>query len=347
MSMLGGDGVDSALLAYSDARTEYTKQLCQTIVPAIMKLFLDMLQESRDATRTEPKKILFHFQTALTDIPDWNMEKVATEVRRLESAIGCEYLEDLITAVFVAHTKILTAIRMNTRQKKIQITVPKLEHFLFKVIIETSKIFWKSTYLFRDDVTNIEKQQNYRQIEGLIHDGVSQAIRCMVPVKSILKDCMASDDVIEDEHADMLETSAVAAHVPVPAPVPVPVPVPVPAPEPEPEPEPDHTISDAAVSEEDTTDAAIISEFVGVTEPIIPSDSEDTDIVEEPITVLNLVENDSDQHVQFAEYKAVYDEDDSELVVDEDDHQFTDFEDLDAPVKDELMPFEDYETLTD
>ena len=107
------------------------------------------------------------------EIPDWNMEKVNTEIGLIQSGCGCDYLEDLLTAVFIAHTKVLTAIRVSAKQKKVQITVPKVEHFLFKVLCETSKLLWGSSFLFRENITAIEKQQNYRSVEALLGGGHS------------------------------------------------------------------------------------------------------------------------------------------------------------------------------
>ena len=191
---------DSILSVYSDARTEYTKQLCAFLVPAYFQFFLALLEKARDQTQGEHKKLLWHYQTLLNDISEWNMEKVNTEVANLQTACGCDYMDDLLTAVFIAHTKVLTAIRVSSKHKKIQINVPKVEHFLFKALCETGKLLWGSTYLFREDVNSIEKQQNYRSIESLLQDGVVQAVRALVPVKSILRDFVSSEgDDDEDE----------------------------------------------------------------------------------------------------------------------------------------------------
>lgn len=182
---------DSIASVYSEARSEYTKQLCTFLVPAYFKFFLGQLDRAREMSTSEPRKFLWHFQSLLNEIPDWNMEKVSTEIGKLQTASGCDYLEDLLTAVFIAHTKVLTAIRVNSKQKKVQITVPKVEHFLFKALCESAKLLWGSTFLFRENATSVERQQNYRTIEGLIAEGVTQAVRAMVPVKSILKDFMS------------------------------------------------------------------------------------------------------------------------------------------------------------
>lgn len=194
-------GSDSILSVYSDARAEYTKQLCVFLVPAYFQFFIDLLEKSKQEMVAEPKRALWQFQTYLNEVHDWNMEKVHNEIQRIYVNCGCDYLEDLLTAVFIAHTKVLTAIRLSSNKKKIEINVPKVEHFLFKVLCETSKLLWSSTYLFRDGIPGIEKQQNYRSIEQIIGEGILQAVRSLVPVKSILRD-FVNADAPEEAEAD-------------------------------------------------------------------------------------------------------------------------------------------------
>lgn len=200
-------GTDSILSVYSDARAEYTKQLCAFLVPAYFQFYIDLLEKAKQIMMSEPKRVLWQFQNYLNDIHDWNNEKVNNEVHILLINSGCDYLEDLLTAVFIAHTKVLTAIRLNKNNKKIDIKIPKVEHFLFKALCETSKILWSSTYLFREGIPGIEKQQNYRVIEGLLNEGIVQAVRSLVPVKTILKDFMygsdaSGDGTVEEESDD-------------------------------------------------------------------------------------------------------------------------------------------------
>lgn len=218
---------DPAMSAYSNARLEYTAQLNQFLVPALMKFVLELLEKAHDETAAEPKRLLWQFQMYLNDIPDWNIDRVQREVHQIQIGTGCEYLEDLITAIFIAHTKILTAIQVSSKKRNLNISVPKVEYFLFKVLCETSKLLWKAAYLLRDNVSNIEKQQNYQQVERIIEQGIVQAIRCLVPVKTILRDCMAAGDersgeddsgaygAKEEEDSDDDEEEAVIAVVPV------------------------------------------------------------------------------------------------------------------------------------
>ena len=194
--------MDSIVSVYSDTRTEYTKQLCIFLIPAYFQFFVDLLTKSKQGS--ESKKVLWQFQTYLNEIHDWNMEKVHNEINTIHGNTGCDYLEDLLTAVFIAHTKVLTAIRLSANNKKVEITIPKVEHFLFKVLCEISKLLWSSTYLFREDISGVDRQQNYKAIEGIISEGILQAVRSLVPVKSILKNLVNNDakDTKDAKEAD-------------------------------------------------------------------------------------------------------------------------------------------------
>lgn len=191
---------DSILSAYSEARTEYMRQLLMHISPVYFNFFLKVYDNAKELTQHDMKKRLWQFQTLLAEIPDWNMERVRAETSKIERDCDCDYLEDLLTAVFLAYTKVLTAIRLNTKNKKVNIIIPKIDHFLFKALCETSKILWQNTFLFREDVSNLQRQQNYREVEKLINEGITQAVRTMTPVRSILKDCITDIDDTPDTH---------------------------------------------------------------------------------------------------------------------------------------------------
>ena len=186
---------------YSEAKGEYTKQLSLFIVPAFHRFFMELLQQ---ATQEEPqvKRQLWKFQELLSQIPEWNLDKVQRETGKIIHDIQCDYLEELVTAVFIAHTKVLTAIRVGNKNKRVQITIPKLDHFIHRALTESSRLLWSSAYLFHNEMSPIEKQKNHRQIEQLLHEGVAQAIRSLLPVKNILKDYLAEPEADADTDAD-------------------------------------------------------------------------------------------------------------------------------------------------
>ena len=197
MDIPGTEGIN----VYADAKIEYTRQLTQYSLQAITGHFLKLLEETKESEK-DVRKLLSSFQNVLKGIPDWNQDKVKRETNYLLKEINCDYFEDLLSAVFVAHTKVLSAIRLTTKQKKLQITIPKVEHFLHHTMIECARILWSNVYLFSQNEVSIERQKNLRQIELLIQDGILQSIRSMLPVKNILKEYLKYDDDDEDDDVD-------------------------------------------------------------------------------------------------------------------------------------------------
>lgn len=177
---------------YGEAKAEYTRQLCSFLVPALETYFIDLLADVK-ANEKDPKRFLWAFQDALKQFPDWNIDKVLRETEKIQTATKCDYLEEILTAVFIAHTKVLSAIRLTSRQKKLQITIPKIDHFLHRTMSECARLLWSNAYLFAESGTSIERQKNLRQVEQLLHEGVLQSIRGMLPVKSILKEYLADE----------------------------------------------------------------------------------------------------------------------------------------------------------
>ena len=178
---------------YSEARSEYTKQLASFVVPALVGWFQSMW--TRNAS--DKQRCLALFQGDCEEIARWNTDRVHDEVRALIERTGCDYMEELMTAVFVAHTKVLTAVRLSTKQKKLSITVPKLDHFVHRVFRETARSFWKTPFLFMEGNNVVERQKNVLQIEALATESITTAVRSLLPVKQILKDYLEDDE--EDE----------------------------------------------------------------------------------------------------------------------------------------------------
>jgi hypothetical protein len=199
----GGDGVS----VYAEAKGEYTKQLCQYIVPALQKYFLDLLEDAK-SKEPDQKRLLLQFQKLLEEVPEWNKDKVLRETTAVATSAQCDYLDELLTAVFIAHTKVLSAIRLTTKQKKLNITIPKLDHFLHRTLTECARLLWSNTYLFSPFVPSIERQRNLRQFESLLYDGVLQGIRGMLPVKNILREYLNPDEEAEEEKDEEDEEEA-------------------------------------------------------------------------------------------------------------------------------------------
>jgi hypothetical protein len=185
---------------YSEARSEYTKQLATFIVPTLVGWFQQLW--SRNAPNKSQCMALF--QGECEEIPRWNQDRIHDEVRVLIERTGCDYMEDLMTAVFIAHTKVLTAVRLSKREKKLSITVPKLDHFVHRIFREAARAFWKLPFLFMDTGSVVDRQKNVLQIEALATEAITSAVRSMLPVKQILKDYMEDDNQEEIDEDEMV-----------------------------------------------------------------------------------------------------------------------------------------------
>lgn len=201
---------------YAEAKGEYTRQLCQFLVPALLGYFLQMVEEAKEKD-TDTKKLLWNFQNLLKDVPDWNVDKVRRETATIQNLAKCDYLEELLTAVFIAHTKVLSAIRLTTKNKKLQISIPKLDHFLHRTLADCARLIWSNVYLFTPTGTTVDRQKNLNSVEVLLGDGILQSIRTMLPVKSILREYLHDDGEEEEEAPE----AAAPAPTPTPAPAPV------------------------------------------------------------------------------------------------------------------------------
>ena len=190
--------MDSSVSVYGEAKGEYTKQLCVFLVVPLQRFFLDLLEIAKQE-EPDKRKHLMKFQDLLKQIPDWNVDKVSRETAKIQEQTGCDYLEELLTAVFIAHTKVLSAIRLSSKNKSIQITVPKLEHFLHRTMTESARRIWSTVYLFADNASSLEKQKNLRQLEVILQECIQQAIRGLLPVKNLLRDYLSEPDNAQED----------------------------------------------------------------------------------------------------------------------------------------------------
>ena len=197
---------------YSETRNEYMKQLCTWLVPSLVQFYrtqYDVLAQ------TNGKKTMMAFQTYCAEVPRWNQDIIDEHVNKILDGCRCDYVEELVTAVFIAHTKMLTAVRMNNKQKKLQITLPKLDHFLHRVFVECARALWKAPFLLSTDLTTIERQKNVLTLEALFSESMGSAVRSLLPVKSILREYL---DEEEEEGKTEVKATEIKESEPVAAP---------------------------------------------------------------------------------------------------------------------------------
>lgn len=185
-----------------DAKEEYMKQIVRVLCPPLLNGLLSIYEESAEicANNNENDLVLLTFQELLSQVPKWSQVLVEQEADNIVKESQCDYLEDLLTATFVCHTKILTSVRVTNKNKRINLKIPSVERFVHHVYIEMAREFWKHPYLLkRDDVSKLEYQKRLREVETIIQSCVQNTVRKLLPVKNILKEYLAEDGEEDDD----------------------------------------------------------------------------------------------------------------------------------------------------
>ena len=174
---------------FAQAKVEYTKQLIEVLYPHMFDGVKSIYDESKLIYSSKTgTPILLLFRELLEKVPIWNSEIIDSECSRIINNSQCDWIDDLITAVFISHTKILTSIGPNQSFQKINVTIPKTSKFIHKSYINTAREIWKNPYLFNENIPGHEYQRNNKEIENIIKVCIENTIRNLLPIKEILKE---------------------------------------------------------------------------------------------------------------------------------------------------------------
>ena len=184
-----------------ESRNEWCNRLVSILTPLISEGIRSIFNEAWKLCleTDELNKYLMTFQNLLSRIPKWNAIIIEEERKRIIERSGCNYLEDLITCVHIIQLKVLTCIRVGNRQKKIDISIPKLDNFLHKVYIHVARKVYMNVYLFEKNITSLQIQKHSRELEIIIQECILTAIRESIPTEDIIKAYMDESVELEEE----------------------------------------------------------------------------------------------------------------------------------------------------
>ena len=188
-----------------ESRNEWCARLVSIFSPLVIEGFKSIFDESWKlcVENDEVNKYLMTFQELLTRIPKWNNEIISTERKRITERSGCNYLEDLITCVHIIQLKVLTCVRVGNKQKKIDISIPKLDDFIHKVYIHCARKIYSNVYLFEKNINPLQIQKNHRELELIVQECLMISIRDSIPTEHIIRAYM--DESVEEEEQVIIE----------------------------------------------------------------------------------------------------------------------------------------------
>lgn len=193
-----------------ESKNEWGARLLTIFTPLIIEGFKSIFDESVKLCRVneEMDKYLMTFQNLITRIPKWNATIIEKEKKRIIEKSGCGYLEELVTCVHIIQLKLLTAMRVGQKQKKIDINIPKLDDFIHNTYINVARKVYKNVYLFEINIAPLQIQKHNRELETIVQECILNAVRESIPIEHILKAYMdetVEEDIIEEIKEQVVE----------------------------------------------------------------------------------------------------------------------------------------------
>ena len=189
-----------------EARNEWCSRLVSLFTPLVDEGIRSIFNEAWKMCieNDEMDKYLMTFQNLISRIPKWNAGIIEEERKRIIERSGCNYLEELITCVHIIQLKVLTCIRVGNKQKKIDISIPKLDSFIHKVYVHTARKIYSNVYLFEKNISPLQVQKNARELDIIIQECVLTTIRESIPTEEIIRAYM--DESVEQDEEVFVET---------------------------------------------------------------------------------------------------------------------------------------------
>jgi len=205
---------DFNISSLHESKNEWCARLITILTPFIIEGYKSIFDESYKLCKenNEQNKYLMTFQNFISRVPKWNPSIIEQEKKRISEKSGCNYLEDLVTCVHIIQLKILTSMRAGNKQKKIDITIPKLEEFIHKIYINVARKIYKNVYLFEINISPLQTQKYNREMEIIVQECILNTIRDSIPVESILKAYM--DETIEEEVIEEIKEQVIEEEAP-------------------------------------------------------------------------------------------------------------------------------------
>jgi hypothetical protein len=196
---------DFVLTNLYESRNEWCSRLVNIFTPLVIEGIRSIFNESWQICidNNEISKYLMTFQNLLCRVPKWNSVIVENERIRIIERSGCNYLEDLITCVHIIQLKVLTSVRVGNKQKKIDITIPKLDNFIHKIYIAVARKVYSNVYLFEKNISALNIQKNNRELEIIVQECILKTIQESIPTSEIIRAYL--DESVEQEEIVTIE----------------------------------------------------------------------------------------------------------------------------------------------
>ena len=206
---------DFVLGNLQESRNEFCARLINILTPHIVYGLKSIFDEAWKLCieNDEAPKYLMTFQNFLMRVPKWNVAIIEQEATRIVERSGCGHIEELITCVHIIQLKMLTCMRAGSKQKKIDIAIPKLADFIHKVYVNVARKMYSNVFLFEKSKQHLQIQKHNRQLELIIKECILNTVRESIPIEHLLKVYM-EDEFIEED-TEVIDTEEIISQDPI------------------------------------------------------------------------------------------------------------------------------------
>jgi hypothetical protein len=206
---------DFVLGNLQESRNEFCARLINILTPHVIFGLKSIFDEAWRLCidNDEAPKYLMTFQNFLMRVPKWNAAIIEQEATRIVERSGCGHIEELITCVHIVQLKMLTCMRAGSKQKKIDIAIPKLSDFIHKVYINSARKVYSNVFLFEKSKQHLQIQKHNRQLELIVKECILNTVRESIPIEHLLKVYM-EDEFIEED-TEVIDTEEIISQDPV------------------------------------------------------------------------------------------------------------------------------------
>jgi len=163
-----------------EAERKYTAKLAGAMIPVMIDAFFDLYAEAKK--QSDGRKTLIRFQALLVEVKNWNNSIVKQHTDAIIKT--CSMFSNLLAAVFVISVKIMSAVRISSESKKLNIKLPTNDVFVHSCYIAAAKDLYENPYIVTDDSKEPDKRM---QLTHRFTKCIKDIVEDFIPVQQILE----------------------------------------------------------------------------------------------------------------------------------------------------------------
>jgi hypothetical protein len=184
-------------------KNEYLTNFKVKTVPLFKQGFRSLYDTTLKNTKNK-KNLLKEFQATLTNIPQWNSVIVDNEYDRFVKGSHCDWMGNLILAVFKATTKELLIFK--NCDEDVDVVVPSAKIFIHSCYIEIARVLWRKPQLMYHKYTGTKASMNEDDLDQAIKNSIDITLNKYLPFEKIISKFVNSDSDKSSQNNTPLNT---------------------------------------------------------------------------------------------------------------------------------------------